>query len=460
MTAVLAIAGVTMRAAIRSRVAPVLLVLLLLAVAGLPLLLKHNGTARMFTQVSLTYSLLAVTTLLGLATLWLACHSMARDLATGQLQPTLVKPVARWQAWLGKWLGLTALNALLLALAAGGIFATLHLRAARLAPDEQRQLREEVLVARGAVREPMAEFHREVENVLAKRRENPAFAGLAPGQLREVTTAAVRAAFENVAPNHERRWALDLGWRAARLRDEPLFLRVRAFAAREPETGGVPVEWLLGTPEAGRFEQRRMELAPGAVHELRVPAGLVDADGVLRVRCANRSDTTLVFRLEDGPALLFREDAFVVNYARAVLVLWCWLALITALGLSAGAFLSFPVAALFTLTLLLTLASGGAFAESAAEGTVFGVDHETGERVAPGWDRLTLPVARALAVITGWVGGFTPVESLTAGRSVGWGELARAVFQILLTTGAVVALAGVALLHRRELALAQTSADA
>jgi hypothetical protein len=63
-----------------------------------------------------------------------------------------------------------------------------------------------------------------------------------------------------------------------------------------------------------------------------------------------------------------------------------------------------------------------------------------------------------LAVVTGWVGGFAPVESLSAGRSVGWSEVARALFQIIVTTGGTVALAGMVLLQRRELALAQTSA--
>jgi len=460
MTPVLAIAGVTVRAAIRSRVVQVLLALLLLAVAGLPFLLKHNGTARMFTQVTLTYTLFAVSALLGLATLWLACHSMAGDLASGQLQPTLVKPVARWQAWLGKWLGLTAVNALLLIAAATSLFLLLQWRSARLAPDQQRALREEVLIARGSVRAPLADFHREVENVLTQRRSNPAFADVPDETLREATTAAVRAAYENVAPHHERRWTLNLGWRAARLLHEPLSLRVKVFAAQSPDPDGLPVEWLFGSLESGRVEQRRVNLQPGAVQELRLPPGLMGADGMLHVRCANRSDTTLVFRLEDGLAVLFPEDNFAVNYARAMLVLWCWLALVTAVGLSAGTFLSLPVAALFALTLTLTVGSGGTVAESAAEGTVFGVDHETGVRLAPVWDRVAVPVARALALLTSWVGGFAPLESLSAGRSVGWGELARAVFQIVLTTGGMVAAAGITLLQRRELALAQTSADA
>lgn len=72
------------------------------------------GTASAFPR-------LAVLLLLGGATLWLACHTMARDLETGQLQTTLVKPAARWQDWLGKWLGILVLDALLLTVAAAGV---------------------------------------------------------------------------------------------------------------------------------------------------------------------------------------------------------------------------------------------------------------------------------------------------------------------------------------------------
>ena len=38
------------------------------------------------------------------------------------MQMVAVKPIARWQVWLGKWLGILSLNAVLLALAGAAIF--------------------------------------------------------------------------------------------------------------------------------------------------------------------------------------------------------------------------------------------------------------------------------------------------------------------------------------------------
>src|SRR5882757_448454 len=117
MQQLFAIAWLTWKAAIRFRLFVVILVLLLAAVVGLPVLIKDDGTARGFTQILLTYTLSAITGLLGLCTLWLACGTLARDIEESQIQMVAVKPIPRWKIWVGKWLGLVTLNAALLALA-------------------------------------------------------------------------------------------------------------------------------------------------------------------------------------------------------------------------------------------------------------------------------------------------------------------------------------------------------
>src|SRR5262249_35250698 len=112
------------------------------------------GTARGFTQILLTYTLSAVSGLLGLSTLWLACGTLARDIEECQMQVVAVKPIARWQIWVGKWLGIVSLNFVLLSLAGVSIYALLQWRASRLPPDLQKVLHNEVLVARGSAKPP------------------------------------------------------------------------------------------------------------------------------------------------------------------------------------------------------------------------------------------------------------------------------------------------------------------
>ncbi len=117
----------------------------------MPLILKDDGTAKGLTQILLTYTLGAVASLLGMATLWLSCGTLAKDVEECQMQMVAVKPIGRWQVWLGKWLGILGLNAMLLALAGVSIFLSLQWRAGRLPADEQRVLRDEIFVARALV---------------------------------------------------------------------------------------------------------------------------------------------------------------------------------------------------------------------------------------------------------------------------------------------------------------------
>ncbi len=153
MQRILAIAWLTWKAALRFKLFLVIAALLMLAVVGLPLVIKDDGTAQGFTQIILTYTLSAITALLGLSTLWLACGTLARDIEECQMQVVATKPIARWQIWLGKWLGIVSLNAVLLAISGACVFGLLQWRASRLPAAEQKILRDQILVARGSAKE-------------------------------------------------------------------------------------------------------------------------------------------------------------------------------------------------------------------------------------------------------------------------------------------------------------------
>src|ERR1700729_70518 len=153
MQRLFAIITLTWKAAFRYRLFWVIAALLLAAVVGLPLLIKDDGTAAGFAQILITYTLSAVTALLGFCTLWLACGTLARDVEDCQMQMVAVKPIARWQIWLGKWLGIVTLNAALLAVAGGSIYGLLEWRAKKLPANQQYRLKNEVLVARGSAKE-------------------------------------------------------------------------------------------------------------------------------------------------------------------------------------------------------------------------------------------------------------------------------------------------------------------
>ena len=181
MQRILAIAWLTWKAALRFRLFLVIAALLVLAVVGLPLVIKSDGTAQGFTQIILTYTLSAITALLGLSTLWLSCGTMARDIEECQIQVVATKPIARWQIWLGKWLGLVLLNAVLLAISGACIYGMLQWRATKLPAAEQKILHEQVLVARGAAKpENMdTQIDAQTEQIFQERlQQKPDMAGL------------------------------------------------------------------------------------------------------------------------------------------------------------------------------------------------------------------------------------------------------------------------------------------
>jgi hypothetical protein len=138
-----AIVSLTWQASLRYRVFWVVVVMLMLNVLALPLVLKGDGSAKGMVNVLLTYTLAVVFLLLGATTVWLACGSIAGDVAGCQMQLLTTKPIPRWQVWLGKWLGIMSFNAALLFLAGTSIYGMVYYRVNNFADDRLAELRME-----------------------------------------------------------------------------------------------------------------------------------------------------------------------------------------------------------------------------------------------------------------------------------------------------------------------------
>lgn len=453
-----AVAWLTVKAALRLRVVIALAVVLLACVALLPFFIKHNGTARMFTQVLLTYSLYLCVGLLGIASLWISCGTHATDVDPGQLQLLAVKPAARWQIWLGRWLGIMTLNIALLALAGGIAYGMLQWQSRKLPTDQQQVLAREVLVARGAAREPVVDWEADVEKVFARRQQEENLAELDPAMVRREIRDQLRARQETIGPNYRRIWDVDLSAHRERLTGQPLHLRVKFHTASLKEDVSYQTVWVIGNVESGRFARIPKQLTSMVFHEFVIPPDLIGPDGKLHIECENRDPNALLFPLEDGLEVLFPEGGFAGNYTRALLVVSCWLALLTALGLAAASFLSFIIAALFAMTLLLVALSGNIFGSVLEDGTFLGIDHETGAANSRALDGVALPVYRVLHAFTQALTSVSPIERLSEGRTITWAQLAEAVARIVLLGGGLAAATGIFIFTRRELAREQVAA--
>ena len=441
----------------RFRLFAVVAALLVLAVVGLPLIVKDDGTARGFAQIILTYTLSAITVLLGFSTLWLSCGALARDIEECQIQVVATKPIARWQIWLGKWLGIASLNAALLVLAGACIYGLLEWRATRLPLTERTQLRQELLVARGSATEQdyTSLINAKTEEILQNRiKSNPGVAANI-NEVRNEIREQVKSDFQLVPPDTYRPWNIDLSSVKDYIRNKPLQLRIKFESADHNPNGTYLGVWDIGNPDSTNFFQMpAMSLSPDTFHEFTIPPNLYSDKGILTIVFVNQNDMSLLFPLEDGMEVLFPEGSFTVNFIRALGIIFCWLVLLSAIGLMAASFLSFPVAAFFSITLLIVAFSSGTLAETVDLGSVTtGTTPTAATRSIT--DTVFIPIFKGMLAVLNLVEKFSPIDALSSGRSVPWSELGAAFAQIVVLFGGSFAIIGISLFSRRELAAAQ-----
>ncbi len=214
--------------------------------------------------------------------------------------------------------------------------------------------------------------------------------------------------------------------------------------------------WQVGDPDTANTRRLEpMRLAPDTFHEFQIPPNLFDSKGVLTIIFVNPNGTSLLFPLEDGMEVLYPEGGFALNFVRGLGIIFCWMAFVAALGLAAASFLSFPVAAFFSMAVLVIGLSSGTLAEAVGAGTVVSGNGETGVMGHSIADAVLIPLFKGILVVVNLAKNFSPIDSLSGGRSISWTELGTAFGQIVLLLGGIAGVIGIGLFNRRELATAQ-----
>ena len=457
MKSLLAIVWLTIKAAFRFRLFLVLATALLLVVLGLPALIKSDGSPQGLTQIILTYTLGSASVLLGFATLWLSCGTLARDIEECSVQLVVAKPISRWQIWLGKWLGITVINGCLLALAAGTIFVMTLWRVSKL-PEEQKQvLKSEVLLGRGSVRPNPVDIPAKVEEIYqAELERDPNMAAMIPEVARKKIREMVETESQVIRSGGLKWWTLDLGIDPEKYQEKFLHLRIKFHAALKNANNNYDLEIYAGTPDGKKIAPYGAVLAGDTFHTIPMDPQLVDSEGKIQIRILNRNTTDLLFSLDDGVEVLYPEYSFIMNYIRGVCIILLWLGLFAAIGLASASFLSFPVAAFLSVGVLIIGLSSGTMAAVVEQGGVMAPDVETGQRKAWAVDGVFVLTFKGLLKVVNLVQGFSPIDSLSNGRSISGFDLFRAICQIGMMS-AFFGAAGIVMFNRRELALPQNS---
>lgn len=429
--------------------------LLLGGVVVLPLIIKDDGTARGFTQIILTYTLALTTTLLGFATLWLSCGILAREIEEAQMQMVVVKPIARWQIWLGKWLGIMMLNAMLILLAGGAIYALMQVRARKLSASEQTILRNEVFVARKVAMEELPDFEEMAGRVLRERlKEGPPPEGLPLPALQTIFREQIKSRFQLVAPNQRRMWEIFVA-NPAEVSGRPMTIRARFDPPVPDMNERFMTYWEFGDVTTKNQFKTNFVMPAEAYVEFPIPPNLVNEKGELHVRFDNLTEKALLFP-DDGLQVMYRVGGFGGNFVRGLGIVFCWLALLAALGLAGASFLSFPVAAFCTIGVLILSLSTGTLKQIVEENGIVAVDPNTGRVEEQTFvNQIAVPIAKGMLGTFNLARGFSPIDNLSSGRAITWSDLSQAFLQICVLLGGLLAAIGISIFTRRELATAQ-----
>lgn len=468
---VLGIARNTLDEALRGKVGLVFILVLLFLLAGLPLRLDDGSALRYRVQTFLSQGTGLTFGVLGLFTVLFAAASVTFEQRDRIIWQTMTKPVSAWQYLLGKWLGISALNAVMLGVCASGVFLFTDYLRGRPALEETRAfvprspttlmtedrmiLETQVLAANLKVqadgpRIDAVQFERSVEARLeAQKAASPGFVPTEQDRLtaRRKFYEELMQAYRTIEPGQYEYYRFGDLQHARRL-NTLLTLRYKIQAG-----GNEPDQiYRVGFIFSGMQPIVR-ESGLNQMQTLTLPSTLVDERGNLDVMIINGDPYTgvpnpLSFTLPpDGLNISYPAATFQGNFLRVVGVLWVKLAFLAMVGLAAGTFLSFPVAALVSLGVFI-IAEGTPFLSRSLEN----YSSYTPDGRVIYFNVVIETIATGIAWVFRTYGNLRPVERLVQGELLEWRTVGSAVGVLAGWTAGLYGI-GVAILRRRELAI-------
>ena len=482
----MAIARNVLAEAVRMKISLVFIVLLVFLVAGMPMLLDPDSLLRYRVQSFLQYSVSGSFWVLALLTLFFSVGTVAFEQRDRIIWQTMSKPVRPSSYLLGKWLGVVTLNLVLLSVTSTGVFLfTEHLRnqpavgesepyinsdGTNLMTPDRDLLENQVLSSRRAVKpvyptispeDIAARVQERINDLIAREPEYRT----QPERLRQIAkefeSAELVSAFEQqraIPPGGVKQFEF-AGLLPARLRAErelargipisqvsPLVIRFKAHSVADNPQSLYRLQFFFA--DRSIVNETPLDVA----QTIDVTPFLISEDGRLVFNVVN-GDTTrglpnqfsVRFGQKDFEAL-FSEGGYQANFARVILLQWTKLAFLAAVGVSASTFLSFPIACMVALLVLIASETGGYLAESLAYFPI----SEAGsiKPINLFIQIIAAPIARVFEPYA----ALKPTQNLVDGRVIPWGGMLVASGVITLCSGALLTL-GWAIFRKRELAI-------
>ena len=453
------IVRLTLANAIRMKVAIVIIVFLAILIPSLPFILKTDDTQQGHVQITITYGLGMVFLLLVVMTVFIGAASITSEAEGGQLQLLDTKPVRRWQIILGKWLGIMALNVVLLVVLGGVTYGLAKFigRPSKGTKQEQMKLRNSVFTAR-ETRKPIPP---DIEDRVNKEYEKRKREDRLPEHLKdEKEFKEFQRDLElrrlGVVPSDSTKWWEFEGIKVDRAdTDGFIYLRYKARTTESREDNMFVGAWAVGDISSGkqRYFIRRPETETvGSPHEFAVPSKHVQEDGTVEVAFRNltRSDDNrginVVFNPDEGLELLYKRTGFLSNYIRYLLLVTTILGFVAMLSVVSSSFLSFPVASLLVFSILMTSYGLGTLKEYAYMNDPRG--YTSMEKARMGVAKVAYKVASHVLPSLSRYGA---LGKLNSGRYVSLGLVLRGALVLVVLSGGVVYVLGCIIFSREEL---------
>lgn len=329
-----AVARLMIAEGIRMKIALVFIVLIGMVVLGLPFSITGDSSLTGAVQSFMAYGLTATGVLLGMLTIFMS-RSLSDELVNQQIFMVMTKPIPRWQYIVGKWLGMTILNAAFLASSGLTIYGMVHYIKRTHPPIDDRydqaELDNEVLVARHALKTILPDFREDAELEFERNVEEGLYVN-APDFDPEMERT-------RLAKKHEARWRV-VGPLDARVfefdnvlcdrsRGKWIQLRYKTDVSGYASDEIFRAVWVFGdafkaTPE---YTARTRHVV-GRYHTVRVPADAVAEDHTLLVRFFNRNPfegetqarNVIDFRASEPVEVLFTVGSFEWNLVRVLTI--------------------------------------------------------------------------------------------------------------------------------------------
>ncbi len=447
-----AIFWLTLKSAVRSRLFAGSALLLFACMAGLPFLVKGDGTAVGEARVLIYYNIGIAGMLVGVLALLQACGAVSQEISERQIQLVRAKPVSTMHIWLGKWLGVLCVNAVLIAVAGTTTRAAIWARG--LAGDD---VKAEVLTARRRIAPAEERVEYEVDHLYLEMKEAGRILPESDeSAIRQQLKLAIVSARTTIGPGQQRRWRMEIPTGTAPKGSGGTELRSLFNAAYRDEKPML-CSWRILSDEGDEL----YSVAPAAymdgLNRLPLPEELVTEHSSLVVEFTNeetRDGRTVIFNERRGLEILVNEGGFGANMFRALLVVFIITGLVAALGLTMGAVLSFPVAVFASVGLVIaSLIAHFFMATEVIPHSHDGCDHasheefqlEIGEKMAAGFERIIGPVFSQ-----------KPAELLSEGLLIAWEDVAGTALLLFVVYPLLLFMGGALGLGRRQLALPES----